>query len=105
MTINDFLFMVESIGSKWTLTEDGEVTSENENCPIWELYRSSDRYIDEDADEAEDVYQAGREIGLTDRQIMIVMSAADNRQPFNPRVRRKMLELVADATKPQEQQS
>lgn len=87
MTIQEFIDLIDA--GDWHLDENNCLSDDNEDCPLWHVYRRIDP--DEDGD-AEDYIDAGKRLGLTVKSASMIAAAADNRG--YPRIRRRLLEAA-----------
>ncbi len=91
MKLEDFLTHVEAANIDWVIDAYGSIGERGEDhCPIWALYFRSNF----DDDDPEDVFAAGRLLGLTELQLRRFMAAADNRPPYDATIRHRLLALV-----------
>lgn len=92
MKLTDFIDDIASLDCDWRLDQpEGAITDRgNDCCPIWAMY-----YDLRDGG-AEDVFEAGRQIGLTTRQVSRFISAADSEGTPYKGLREKLLAATVD---------
>lgn len=86
-------FLGEVACGDWHLDNEGCLSShDNEDCPIWYVYRQFEVYADDDEDDPENYIDAGVRIGLRKKTASRIAAAADNRG--EPKLRRMLLKAA-----------
>lgn len=86
MTIKQFISKLECVDRDWSLIE-GAITSDDELCPIHEVWLASSE--GEEEGQLEDYFEEGIRLGLRKKTVGRIAAAADNRG--YPQLRERLL--------------
>lgn len=93
-----FLSLLAQSPTEWTVLESGAITSSQGECPIVEVYQRTTKYGRADSEDRHDVLWAGRQLGLSQYQTLLIMSAADRWGGYQEQMRTRN-DILAALTK------